>query len=63
MPIVPGSLLFRAFDSLVEANYLKAVDYGTQDILVGVSIALALVFNETMTSMVMKLKNKQQLKK
>ena len=63
MPIVPGSLLFRAFDSLVEANYLKAVDYGTQAILVGVSIALALVFNETMTSMVVKLKNKQQLKK
>lgn len=32
MPVVPGSLLFRAFDALVESNYMKAVDYGTQAI-------------------------------
>lgn len=59
MPVVPGSLLFRAFDALVESNYMKAVDYGTQAILVGVSIALALVFNETMTSIILNVKNKR----
>lgn len=59
MPIVPGSLLFRSFDALAESSYMKALDYGTQAIFVGVSIALALVFNETMTSIFISIKNKR----
>lgn len=58
MPVVPGSLVFRAFDALAESSYMKALDYGTQAIMVGVSIALALVFNETMTTLFMNIKHK-----
>lgn len=58
MPVVPGSLLFRAFDALANSSYMKALDYGTQAIMVGVSIALALVFNETMTTIFLNIKHK-----
>lgn len=50
MPIVPGSLLFKTFHALGESNYTATLNYGTQAILVGVSIALGFFFNETFTA-------------
>lgn len=58
MPIVPGSLLFKSFNSLAENDYSQAVNFGTQTILVGFSIAIGFFINETMTTTLMNLKNR-----
>ncbi|MGY3766656.1 threonine/serine exporter family protein [Vagococcus vulneris] len=58
MPIVPGSLLFKTFNSLAENNYTHAINYGSQAILVGFSIAVGLILNETFTSILVNLKRK-----
>lgn len=58
MPIVPGSLLFKSFDSLVQNSYDKAIDFGVQAILVGVSIAIGFFINGVVSNILMNLKNK-----
>lgn len=58
MPIVPGSLLFKTFNSLAENDYSQAVNFGTQTILVGFSIAIGFFVNETMTTVLLNLKNR-----
>jgi len=57
MPIVPGSLLFKAFHSLAENDYNQAVNFGTQAILVGFSIAIGFLINEVLSSVLLNLKN------
>ncbi|MGM0219242.1 threonine/serine exporter family protein [Enterococcus sp. AZ126] len=57
MPIVPGSLLFKAFNSLAENNYNQAINFGTQAILVGFSIAIGFLINEVLSSVLLNLKN------
>ena len=58
MPIVPGSLLFKTFNSLAVNHYSQAINFGTQTILVGFSIAIGFFINETMTSIIMNLEKK-----
>lgn len=57
MPIVPGSLLFKAFNSLATNNYGQAASFGTQAILVGFSIAIGFFINEVFSSVLLNLKN------
>lgn len=49
MPIVSGSLLFKAFNFLVEDQYSQALSLGLQAMLVGFSIAIGLILNESIT--------------
>ena len=58
MPIVPGSLLFKTFNSLAENDYSQAINFGTQTILVGFSIAIGFFVNETLTTTLMNVKNR-----
>lgn len=58
MPIVPGSLLFKTFDAVAENHYTAAFNYGGQAIMVGFSIVIGLLINETVTSILIKLKKK-----
>ncbi|MDA9472769.1 hypothetical protein C240_2992 [Enterococcus sp. 5H] len=56
MPIVPGSLLFKAFNSLATNDYSQAANFGTQAILVGFSIAIGFFINEVFSSVLLNLK-------
>lgn len=58
MPIVPGSLLFKSFNFLIDSKYNEALEMGLQAILVGFAIAIGLLLNETISYVVNSMKDK-----
>ncbi|MHC5268969.1 threonine/serine exporter family protein [Enterococcus sp. LJL98] len=58
MPIVPGGLLFKAFNNLTEKHYEVALNDGTQALLVAASIAMGFILNEVLTIYLYLLKDK-----
>lgn len=58
MPIVPGGLLFKAFNNLTEKHYEIALSDGTQAILVAGAIAMGFIINEVFSQYLYMLKTK-----
>ena len=49
IPFVPGSLLYKTMDYILEGDYTKAAEQGTEVMLIAGSIAVALVLVATLT--------------
>lgn len=56
MPIVPGSLLFKCFNAIADNHFTVAMNYGGQAIMIGFSITIGFLINETFTSILANLK-------
>lgn len=48
IPLVPGSIAYRAMRSVVESDYPLAISYASQAFLVSGAVAMGLVFAEVM---------------
>lgn len=58
MPIVPGSLMFKSFNFLIDSKYNESLEMGLQAILVGFAIAIGLLLNETISYIINSMRNK-----
>lgn len=58
IPFVPGSLLFKTMNSIMDADYENAASLGTQALLIAGSIAVALVLVATLTRLMMMIINR-----
>ena len=58
IPFVPGSLLYKTMNSIMEADYEKAASIGTQALLIAGSIAVALVVVATLTRLLVMIINR-----
>lgn len=62
IPLVPGGSAYNAMRNIVEKDYVTAVEFGAQALLISGSIAMGLVFAEIITQLwvkgIVKLKTK-----
>ncbi len=60
IPLVPGSIAYRAMRSVVESDYASAMSYASQAFLVSGSVAMGLVFAEVLMQAVMNILRKRK---
>lgn len=63
IPLVPGSKAYNAMRSIVENNYLEAISFAADALMVSGAIAMGLVFAEVLMQMVFKQQAKRIQKK
>lgn len=63
IPLVPGSKAYNAMRNIVENNYLEAISFAADALMVSGAIAMGLVFAEVLMQMVFKQQAKRIQKK
>jgi uncharacterized membrane protein YjjB (DUF3815 family) len=63
IPLVPGSKAYNAMRNIVENDYLEAIAFASEALMVSGSIAMGLVFAEVLMQLVFKQQTKRMQKK
>lgn len=63
IPLVPGSKAYNAMRSIVENNYLEAITFASEALMISGAVAMGLVFAEVLMQMVFKQMAKRVQKK
>ena len=63
IPLVPGSRAYNSMRNIVENNYLEAISYASDALMVSGAIAMGLVFAEVLMQMYFKYQSKRVQKK
>ena len=63
IPLVPGSKAYNAMRNIVENNYLEAITFASEALMISGAVAMGLVFAEVLMQMVFKQMAKRVQKK
>lgn len=63
IPLVPGSKAYNAMRNIVENNYLEAISFASEALMISGAVAMGLVFAEVMMQIVFKQQAKRIQKK
>lgn len=57
LTIVPGNLIYQAFQYIEKQSFLQAIEVGTQAIMVAVSISIGFLFSNVVSILKEKIHN------